>query len=312
VENKAIKLFLLTGFLGAGKTTLLQSLIKKLEGSRIGVLMNEFGKISVDGVLIRQNGVDIWEINNGSVFCSCLKGAFIDALIACSQMPIDYLFVEASGMADPSNIQPILNNVIGKVKGKKYDYQGAVCIIDALNFMDQIDVLLPIERQIESSNLIVINKVDLIDDTRLRDIEEKIDGINPGAEKVAVNYCDVNADFLSKGLKKVSVIGHEESCNTFANRPAAHVLITSACLDRMLFQDYAQSLVPWLLRMKGFVYLTDGWAQVDVVGSQIKIEPTEISRTTSELAIISDKGLAALEQIYVQWDERFSCKMTIS
>jgi G3E family GTPase len=68
---------LLTGFLGSGKTTFLKRIIDRLANHKIGILMNEFGKISVDGILLQKNGVDIVEINNGSVFCSCLKGALL-------------------------------------------------------------------------------------------------------------------------------------------------------------------------------------------------------------------------------------------
>ncbi|MBQ3971144.1 MAG: hypothetical protein II687_02940, partial [Selenomonadaceae bacterium] len=67
--EKNIRLYLLTGFLGAGKTTFLQRALKGMEGCRIGIIMNEFGNISVDGTILRAQGMEIAEINNGSVFC---------------------------------------------------------------------------------------------------------------------------------------------------------------------------------------------------------------------------------------------------
>ena len=79
--EKPIHLFLLTGFLGAGKTTFLQRMIDGLRGHKIGIIMNEFGDLSVDGILLREQGMEVCELNQGSVFCSCLKGAFVDSLV---------------------------------------------------------------------------------------------------------------------------------------------------------------------------------------------------------------------------------------
>ena len=312
MSRKPIKLYLLTGFLGAGKTTFLKQIIDSLANNKIGILMNEFGKISVDGVLLQQNGVDIVELNNGSVFCSCLKGAFIDALITYSELPIEYLFVEASGMADPSSIEHILNSIIGKVKGQKYDYQGAICVVDALNFLDQVDVLLPIERQIAASSFIMLNKVDLIDNQVLSEVEQKIRSINSEADLLKTKHCEGGVDFLQRTLKNVSGIASETCCNTPANRPVAHILSVAGSFDREKFMVFLQALVPWTLRIKGFFQLKDGWMQVDMVGSQIDVKPTDITRTVSELVIISTQGLPALQEIYMNWDKNFAVEMSLN
>ncbi len=306
-----IKLYLLTGFLGAGKTTLLKNSIELLSEKKLGILMNEFGNISVDGVLLQKNGIDILEINNGSVFCSCLKGTFINALIAYSELPIEYLFVESSGMADPSNIRQILTDVVGKVKGKKYDYRGAVCIVDGVHFLDQLDVLAAIERQIAASNLIVINKVDLIDAAGLQAVEERIVSINPQAELLATTYCNIGSGFLTHKLKTVEFNGIEESCNTPGNRPTAHVVTAREAVKRSDFAEFLQGIAPWTLRMKGFFRLDDGWCQVDAVGERVEIKTTDISRSASELVVISDKGLPALREIYARWDALFPVEMSV-
>lgn len=313
-NRQPIKLYLLTGFLGAGKTTFLKRMIDQAQAAnhKIGILMNEFGKISVDGVLLRQSGVDIVEINNGSVFCSCLKGAFIDALIAYSELPIDCLFVEASGMADPSSIEHILETVVGRVKGQQYDYQGALCVVDALNFLDQADVLLAIERQVASSNLIVVNKVDLIDEAVLQAVEQRVRAINPTAQLYRASHCEIDTDVLRTKLKKAGYIQTQESCNTPANRPVAHILSAEGLFDKTIFVDFLQALLPWTLRMKGFFRLKEGWYQVDAVGSQLEIIPTDIPRDTAELVVISAKGLPALQEIYANWDKRFAEKLLVS
>ena len=142
-----IDLYLLTGFLGAGKTTFLRNILEDLSHEKVGVIMNEFGKIGIDGDIIRKDGLELTEINRGSIFCSCLKLNFAQAMIEMADRDIKYLFVESSGLADPSNIGEIMEGV-ESVKGKAYDYKGAICVTDALNFMDQLVVISKIGPQI--------------------------------------------------------------------------------------------------------------------------------------------------------------------
>ena len=68
-----IKLYFLTGFLGAGKTTILRNLLENMEGTKVGVIQNELGKISIDGTVLQNNDIQMIELNRGSIFCSCLR-----------------------------------------------------------------------------------------------------------------------------------------------------------------------------------------------------------------------------------------------
>ena len=106
-----IKLVMLTGFLGSGKTTLLQKLIDEYADRKIGVLINEFGAVSVDSEIIDDKGVQMTELSNGSIFCACLKDQFVDALVKLSGRDLEYLFIEASGLADPANMVELLKGI---------------------------------------------------------------------------------------------------------------------------------------------------------------------------------------------------------
>lgn len=315
--DKPIQLYLFTGFLGAGKTTFLKRTIELLKGHKIGIIMNEFGEIGVDGVLLREQGLEVNEINNGSVFCSCLKGAFVDALVTYSELPIEYLFVESSGMADPSNIEQLLREVIGNAKGKAYDYQGAICIVDANNFLEQLDVLLAIERQVLASSYIIINKIDMVDDNKVALVEEKIKMLNSKAKIVKTTQCQVDFAFIKQDLAAIRESAcvdctPKSSCNTPSNRPTAHILKIDGVFDEAKFKKFVTALIPWALRMKGFFQLSSGWHQIDIAGTHVEIKPTDIQREKSELVIISNKGLPALTQIYQQWDKEFDVDMELA
>lgn len=84
------KLYILTGFLGAGKTTILLKLLHELRGRKIGVIQNEFGKLGIDGEIIRNDDIQMVEINKGSIFCSCLKLNFVKALAEMGQQDFEY------------------------------------------------------------------------------------------------------------------------------------------------------------------------------------------------------------------------------
>jgi G3E family GTPase len=306
-----IKLFLLTGFLGSGKTTLLKQLIESIGKRRIGVIMNEFGKISIDGPIIRKNGIEILEINNGSIFCSCLKGSFIEGLVAYSELPIDCLLVETSGMADPSSIENILNNFVGRVKGKAFDYRGTVCIVDARYFLDQVDLLVAIEKQVAAGSLILINKCDLVDEDILEEVEAKVKEINSRAAILRTIFGNIDP-LLLETVSPLSVTGAEaESCNTPLNRPMGYFLKTNGVFPREELTAFLRGLSPFMIRVKGFFRLSEGWNQIDAVGDTINIVPSGIERESSELVIISLVDHSMLGTIQSEWDRRFSQKMTV-
>ena len=110
-----IKLYFLTGFLGSGKTTLLKNLLENMEGTKVGVIQNELGKISIDGTVLQNDDIHMVELNRGSIFCSCLRLSFVDALAKMSQQGLEYVFVESSGFGDPSNAEEILEATKGKI-----------------------------------------------------------------------------------------------------------------------------------------------------------------------------------------------------
>ena len=173
-----IKLYFLTGFLGSGKTTLLKNLLENMEGTKVGVIQNELGKISIDGTVLQNDDIHMVELNRGSIFCSCLRLSFVDALAKMSQQGLEYVFVESSGFGDPSNAEEILEATKVLV-GEVYDFRGCICLVDCYNFLDQLEDEITIDRQLKHCNLAVLTKVDLVDREQIELIKEKVQEINP-------------------------------------------------------------------------------------------------------------------------------------
>lgn len=206
VEGKT-KLYVLTGFLGSGKTTILLKLLKQLEGHRVGVIQNEFGKLSIDGEILRDGDIKMVELNRGSIFCTCLKLSFVQGLAEMAKQDLEYLFVESSGWGDPSNLEEILA-AAKELAGDVFDFQGAICLVDAVNFFDQLADGQPsdeetVYRQVKHCHLAVVTKVDLVDPQRLEAVEAKIREINPICPIEVSANANLDLSFFAEGSDPV-------------------------------------------------------------------------------------------------------------
>lgn len=300
--GKEINLYLLTGFLGAGKTTFLTSILDYLKNEKIGVIMNEFGKTGIDGTIIKKDGMELIEINRGSIFCSCLKISFAQAMIEMVNREIKYLFVESSGLADPSNIGEILE-AVKAIKGDVYAYKGAICLIDGINFLEQIEDLETVERQLEHCHLAVINKIDCIDEKLLIKIKNKINEINSAVEVLTCSFGKVDYDFLERDLMKKEWIEIEDTINTPENKPKTLTLTFNGFLRKEVLTKFLNVISEDSFRIKGFFKLEDGWNQVDVVNRRIDYKIIEKKEGNSQIVIISKIGPNIIKKIFDSWKE---------
>lgn len=185
--EQPIALYLIGGFLGAGKTTFLRQLLPQLPQGRLGLLVNEFGSVGVDGAVLRDGELKVVEINNGSIFCACLKDGFVRTLKAFSEQPIDHLFIEASGMADLAGMPALLER-LSPYLARPYDYRGLICLVDCATFPDCADVLLPVENQLRAADLILLNKTDLVSADDLAAVRQTVRGWNGDAAIYETRY----------------------------------------------------------------------------------------------------------------------------
>jgi G3E family GTPase len=301
MENKT-KLYLLTGFLGAGKTTFLTNVLNDLTGNKVAVIMNEFGKVGIDGTIIQKEGMELVEINRGSIFCSCLQLNFVSALTEMADRNMEYVFVESSGLADPSNIGEFLE-AVEMVKGKVYNYSGAICIVDGVNFLEQVKDIETVERQLKFCHLVILSKVDLIDDNKLSEVKAKIREINDKADIVESVNGKIDYNFLERDLMEKQWIKSEDTTNTPENKPKTLTLTYDGDLTKERLSQFLDIIKKDSYRIKGFFKLEDGWNQVDVVNKIIDYKPTDKGENVSELVIISKIGPQIIRPIFNAWEE---------
>lgn len=175
---KTIEVYLITGFLGSGKTSCLNHIFKNIpHGVKAMILMNEFGTVGIDGVLVETDDLNILEINKGSIFCACAKTDFIKALAAiASQIRPDVLFIEATGVANPADIKRDLQ--LPFFKGA-FNFQKQLCLIDLANFTQEFELFASAEYQIRAADICVLNKSDLSEPGQIATVKNLICKHNP-------------------------------------------------------------------------------------------------------------------------------------
>lgn len=295
------KLYVLTGFLGAGKTSFLLHLLDQLAEKKVGVIQNEFGKLGIDGILIHRNGIQMTEINRGSIFCSCLKLSFVQALAEMGKLDLEYVFVESSGLADPSNIEEILD-AVGVLAGSVYELKGVICLVDGVHFLDQLSDVETVDRQLAHCHMAVINKVDLIDEIQLGTVIERVREVNPRCKIVTANNGILDTAYLNEDLMQFRWADCEESLNTAENKPKTISLESSVAVSKEQLQAFLKAVQSECYRVKGFFRLEDGWHQVDVVETRIDFKPCS-DKPSSELVFLSRVGPNVIRTIDRAWKE---------
>lgn len=192
---KTIEVYLITGFLGSGKTACLNHIIKNMPADlKTMILMNEFGATGIDGVLVETEDLNIVEINKGSIFCACAKTDFIRALadIAVNFRP-DVLFIEATGVANPSDIRRDLK--LPFFKGA-FSFQKQICLVDLSNFQQEFEQFASAEYQIKNADLCLLNKIDLSGPAELKAVKELVLKHNPAVEFEETIFGQLDLDRL--------------------------------------------------------------------------------------------------------------------
>ena len=293
-----IPLSVIGGYLGAGKTTFLNRLLAGDHGLRLAVLVNDFGEVNIDASLIASHDGDTYTLTNGCICCSIgddLSGTLLD--IARSENPPDEVVIEASGVADATRFATYSGEWIG------FGLRGVVVVADAETIRTKAadkyvgDLVV---QQLLGADLIILNKIDLVGETIVDDIERWLDGLGVEAPVIATTEADVPFGVL---FDRPANDQRLREANQAANHEA--MFATTVVRDDQPWElgrleAALESLPRSVVRAKGVVRLLDAPKPqlVQLVGRRWKVTDAPASPDAQTevvlIAISSDQEVEAV------------------
>ena len=309
ISTKKVGVILLTGFLGSGKTTLMKQILSwETDLSDTVVIVNEFGDVGIDGVLLKTFSTNVVELSSGCICCTMSTDLNKSLKRILNEFKPARIIIESSGVSDPTAISTVLSE---PDLNRSIVLEKIIAVLD-VEFWEGREMFGPLfYHQLEMAHLILLNKIDLLDIDQVPAYLKEIYDAIPHSKVVPTIQCRVDpatiwADPQPKGfdLKPMDFFKAESNRKYVA---ATHYdtfsFQTSSRMNESRFKQFLDGLPLELFRIKGPARLVDRTVMVNFVGGRGEWLPWE-DQTETQLVFIGwnvdrQKTLSQLEQCLI-------------